>query len=152
MTPRKAVALEATGAAYRSATPKKATRAKAPMLEKSPPTGGIGAPLRATTIRLTAENEQGLRLLNSELQRPINKLVNQAVAEFIETTTGTLQHKLEQTLAQLKSYRRRDPGFKKAISQFVDAEASLDDPAEGKRASLPAGPALTTVREALRGR
>lgn len=107
--------------------------------------------LRATTIRLTPENEHGLRLLNVELQRPINKLVNKAVADFIETQAESLQLRLEQTLAQLKAYRRHDPGFRKAIAQFVDAESTFVDPAEGRSGDLPAGPAVTRVREALRG-
>ncbi|MFT3663717.1 hypothetical protein [Piscinibacter sp.] len=109
------------------------------------------APLRATTFRLTPENEEGLRLLHAELGRPLNKLVNQAVAEYIEAQSESLERKLEQTLTSLKAYRRRDPGFRKAIEAFAEAEAALDDPAEGHVSSLPEGPALTLVREALRG-
>ena len=42
---------------------------------------------------------------------------------------------IEATLARLKAYRDSDPGFKRAIGVFVDAEATLgrDDPAEGRR-------------------
>ncbi len=137
------------------------TSAKALPLRKSSAPGRAGASgkavsvetaaLRATTIRLTPENEHGLRLLNVELRRPINKLVNLAVADFIETKAETLQVKLEQTLAHLKAYRRHDPGFRKAIAQFAEAEATLVDPAEGRSRELPAGPAVTRVREALRG-
>jgi hypothetical protein len=32
---------------------------------------------------------------------------------------------------QLQAYRQRDPGFKRAINAFVEAEAGGRDPAEG---------------------
>lgn len=110
------------------------------------------APLRATTFRLTPENEEGLRMLHAELGWPLNKLVNEVVADYIAAQSETLECKLEQTLKNLKAYRRRDPGFRQAIKAFVETEALHDDPAEGQvSALLPEGPALTLVCEALRG-
>jgi hypothetical protein len=38
---------------------------------------------------------------------------------------------LEPHLANLRAYRKRDPGFRRAIAAFVEAEASSDDPLEG---------------------
>ncbi len=35
-------------------------------------------------------------------------------------------------LTKLRAYRKQDPGFQKAITAFVDAEASLEDPLEGE--------------------
>jgi len=137
------------------APPKRGTARKA-IAKKATRTGMKArltkpTPTHATTVRLTSENEVGLKLLNLELERPINKLINEAVAEYIESQTESLRDKLEQTLANLNAYRRRDPGFRKSIAQFVEAEAALEDPAEGRVSESKAGPALTMVREALRG-
>lgn len=50
---------------------------------------------------------------------------------------------LESTLKSLRAYRKSDPNFERAIADYVDAEASLqEDSAEGQRAddSSTAGP------------
>lgn len=50
---------------------------------------------------------------------------------------------LEVTLERLCTYRKSDPNFERAITDYVDAEASLkEDPAEGQKADVysPAGP------------
>jgi hypothetical protein len=83
--------------------------------------------------------------------RPINRLVNEAVAEYIESNADTLARKLEGTLAKLEGYRRRDPGFRKAIARFVEAEATLEDDTQGRVVEANAGPAVAMVRETLRG-
>ena len=42
---------------------------------------------------------------------------------------------LEATLERLRAYHKSDPDFERAISDYVDAEASLkEDPAEGQSA------------------
>jgi hypothetical protein len=58
---------------------------------------------------------------------------------------------LEVTLEALRAYRKSDPGFERAIEDYVDAEASLqEDPAEGQRAE-DLGPAQRRVLELLNG-
>jgi predicted transcriptional regulator len=137
-------ASEASGRVVR----KRATSMTAPTTARIDPPGGA---VRATTVRLTPRNEAGLRLLNAELSRPINRLVNEAVAEYIESNADTLARKLEGTLAKLEGYRRRDPGFRKAIARFVEAEATLEDDTQGRVVEANAGPAVAMVRETLRG-
>jgi len=39
---------------------------------------------------------------------------------------------LESTLEDLRAHRKRDPNFERAIAEFVDAEVTQDDPAEGR--------------------
>ncbi|HSG40213.1 MAG TPA: hypothetical protein VLE27_11290 [Thermoanaerobaculia bacterium] len=47
---------------------------------------------------------------------------------------------LDATLQDLRAYRESDPQFERAITDYVDAEASLQkDPAEGQKADVPAG-------------
>jgi hypothetical protein len=41
------------------------------------------------------------------------------------------ERSLEAHLANLRAYRRGDPGFRRAIAAFVEAEASSDDSLEG---------------------
>ncbi len=123
------------------------------MARPSPSVGAEAPATRATTFRLTPANEQGLRLLNAETGQPLNKLVNEAVAGYIETRSAALEQELQQTLERLKAWRQRDPGFRKAIAAFVEGEATADDPAEGRvlDAGLRLdGPVSKRVRDATR--
>lgn len=44
---------------------------------------------------------------------------------------------LEATLESLRTYRKSDPNFERAITDYVDAEASLpEDPAEGQKTGV----------------
>ena len=110
--------------------------------------------VKATTVRLAPALQLGLEMLQGVLKKPVNKMVNEAVESFIEKRTVEVQSDLETLLSQIKAYRRKDPDFKLAIGQFVDAEASLggEDPAEGaitRTASARTGPSQTMVRALL---
>ena len=59
-------------------------------------------------------------------------------------TPNTIEAALEATRESLRAYRRNDPHFEQAIADYVDAEASLQDPAEGQRAG-DSGPAQEFV-------
>lgn len=109
---------------------------------------------KATTVRLTPALRLGLEMLQGVLKKPVNKMVNEAVEGFIEKRTAEVQSDLENVLSQIKAYRRKDPDFKLAIREFVDAEASFggEDPAEGaitRTASAGPGPSQTMVRALL---
>jgi hypothetical protein len=86
------------------------------------------------------------------LKKPLNRLVNEAVRGFIERRSADVEVDLERTLDRLKACRKKDPGFESAITQFVEAEASLgrDDPMAG-RSRPTTGPAQTMVHDLLRG-
>ena len=108
---------------------------------------------KATTIRLDPFIEIGLQLLQSKIKRPINKIVHDALADYIEKGAMDMEADIEDTLRRLRQYRRSDPGFKRAIAAFVDAEATYGsrDPVEGRTISEQPGPAVSMVRERLRG-
>ena len=108
---------------------------------------------KATTFRLDPPVQQALLLLQAVLKKPLNRLVNEALQGFIEKRTAEVESDLQQVLTRVRTYRRSDPKFEKAIAQFVDAEASLgsDDPVEG-HTQPKAGPAQTMVQKLLRGR
>lgn len=101
---------------------------KAPTRTKAP---------KASTIRLKPELQTALDQISNHLDRPKNKIVNQAVAEFLEKTSYRLRDNIEGTLENLRAYRRKDPNFEADIERFVEAEAAHaeDDAHEGKNLS-----------------
>jgi predicted transcriptional regulator len=126
---------------------KKAAKKKA--AAKKLASKGLGSPRgasapKASTIRLKPELRSALHSVSVHLNRPKNKLVNQAVAEFLERTTFKLRDDLEGTLQKLRDYRREDPTFEADIERFVAAESSLaaEDAHEGEIQSSSA-PSLT---------
>jgi len=107
---------------------------------------------KATTFRLDPRLEKGLALLGELRRVPLNRLVNEAVGEYLDTRSATVQAELEATLRRIKAYRQTDRGFESAIAQFADAEAgsSGPDPVEG-RTTRSRGPAQRLVRDLIRG-
>jgi hypothetical protein len=57
----------------------------------------------------------------------------------------------------LAAYRKQDPGFERALDEFVETEATLEDPLEGEAMIgdfidgqfKPAGPVQSKIRELL---
>jgi hypothetical protein len=88
--------------------------------------------------------------------RPINQLLNDAIKSYLSRQSPK-ERSLEANLAKLRAYRKKDPGYERAIAEFVKAEASLGDPLEGqpiegwfvKGQFKAAGPVQTKIREIL---
>jgi hypothetical protein len=106
----------------------------------------------ATTYRLDPHYQKGLALLGKVRKLPMNRMVNEAVGEYLKSRAAAVEADLEETLRRIREYRGADPNFESAISRFADAEAALagEDPVEGKTASS-AGPAQRLVRQLIRG-
>ena len=108
------------------------------------------------TLRIDSEERAALESISQIEGRPVNQLVNEAVKSFLGRRRPK-ELSLETSLARLRAYRERDPGFRTAIAAFVEAEATLDDPLEGEwiegevddREQVPAGPAQGRIRELL---
>ena len=108
------------------------------------------------TLRIDSKERSALRHLSKIEGRPINQLLNDAIKNYLRRR-GEKERSLEAELAALRAYRKQDPGFRRAIEEFVHAEASLEDPLEGKpiegqfvKGQLkPAGPVQRKVREIL---
>jgi len=92
---------------------------------------------KASTIRLKPELQTALDRISNHLDRPKNKIVNQAVAEFLEKTSYQLRDDIESTLENLRTYRQNDPNFEADIERFADSEAmhAAEDAHEGKSRS-----------------
>jgi predicted transcriptional regulator len=87
----------------------------------------------AVTLRINDEERNALKNLSKIEGRPVNQLLNDAIKIYLKQK-GHKERSLEATLNSLKAYRKRDPEFKRALAEFVEAEATLDDPLEGKPA------------------
>ena len=121
---------------------------------------GRGLPKRAkglrnaTTYRLDPHFRKGLALIGQVRKLPLNRMVNEAVGEYLESRAASVEADLEETLRRIRLYRKADPNFEAAIAKFAEAETALagEDPVEGKTASAPsAGPAQMLVRDLIRG-
>ena len=110
----------------------------------------------AFTLRIDSQERNALKHLSKIEGRPINQLLNEAIKIFLRQK-GRNERSLEASLASLDAYRKKDPGFKRAIAALVDAEATLKDPLEGEpfeetdfeNSAKPAGPVQSRVREVL---
>ena len=107
---------------------------------------------KATTFRFDPAAQEGLALLGRISKTPLNRLVNEAVVEYLHGRLAAAEGDLEQVLARIREYRRRDPGFEAAIRKFAESEAggAAEDSVEGKTAPA-AGPVHGLVRGLLNG-
>ena len=84
----------------------------------------------------------------------MNQLLNEAIKGYLRQR-GRKERSLEENLASLRAYRKKDRGFRKAMAEFVEAEATLDDPVEGEvvetkpKEAKAAGPLQSKIRDIL---
>lgn len=113
-------------------------------------------PRAAFTLRIDLEERKALKSLSKIEGRPINQLLIEAIRAYLNQK-GRRELSLEADLKSLKAYRKKDPGFRRAIAAFVEAEATGSDPLEGEPFEegddlpSPAGPVQSKVREAIGG-
>jgi hypothetical protein len=108
------------------------------------------------TLRIESEERAALENLSKVEKRPVNQLVNEAIKLYLSRPRGK-EKGLQATLEKLEEYRKRDPGFKRAIAAVAEAESKLiDDPAEGEPGEFvdgkfqPLGTVRSKIRERLR--
>jgi len=106
-------------------------------------------------LRIDPKERAALRNLSKVERRPINQLLNEAIKLYLSQPRRK-EKGLQTTLEKLREYRKRDPGFKRAIAAVAHAEARLiDDPAEGEPGEFvdgefqPLGPVRSKIRELL---
>lgn len=108
----------------------------------------------AFTLRIDAAERVALENLSRIEGRPMNQLLNEAIKGYLRQR-GRKERSLEANLASLRAYRKKDPGFRKAMQEFVEAEATLDDPLEGEltgtkpKEPKAAGPVQSKIRDIL---
>jgi hypothetical protein len=127
--------------------------------------GAQAVAVKAKTLRLAPEFEAGLALLKGVLGVPVNKMVNEAVGDYIRKRSAEVEADLTGVLDQVKAYRRADPHFKQARARLVKAAAlgTRHDPVEGvvvdveppaakRRTSKAVGSSQTMIRGLLKAR
>ena len=88
-------------------------------------------PQIAFTLRIGAEERNALKHLSKIEHRPINQLLNEAIKSYLHQR-GEKERSLEASLADLRAYRKKDTGFRRAIAAVVEGEATVKDPLEGE--------------------
>jgi hypothetical protein len=115
------------------------------------------AGIKVTPVRLEPTLRLGLAMLQSVLKTPVNKLINQAVGDFINRRTTEVETDMKAVLKEVRGYRKRDPKFKEAIRRTAEDEAQafkerLGDPAQGTTYVIrkkDVGPAQSMLQELL---
>ena len=103
----------------------------------------------AMTLRVDQSLKDHLAKLGELRHTTMNKLINQALLQFVAKETLVVQEELEASLHSLRQYREADPNFEQAIEAVVAAELSTDnDPAQGE-IELPEDYETTTLVRSL---
>jgi hypothetical protein len=111
---------------------------------------------KATTFRIESSAMEGLEKLSRLLKRPLNKLANEALREYVVRRISEVEIDLASTLEDLRAYKKSDPNFERSMAEFVEAEAvARRDPAEGTLVSrsedAQMGPAQKKMHKLLNG-
>jgi predicted nucleotidyltransferase len=80
---------------------------------------------KAFIFRLDLDTHSALAQLSSLLGRPMNKLVNEAVREYLLKTTPK-ERELEGTLASLRAYRARDLQVRETPAPYEATSAARE--------------------------
>lgn len=92
----------------------------------------------AFTLRIDIAERNALKHLSKVERRPINQLLNEAIKNYLRHK-GQRERALEVSLDELRTYRKNDPGFRRAIAKVVEGEATVKDPLEGEPFEEPKG-------------
>lgn len=91
---------------------------------------------RKLSVRFSLEMYENLRVVSETMGRPMNKLVQAAVGEFLERESERLADEMSPRVEALRSYARDlKKNRREAIDAVIEAEAERgkDDPVEGTR-------------------
>jgi hypothetical protein len=107
--------------------------------------------VKTMSVRLRAELRASLEAFRLLKNVPVNKIINQAVAEYVDRETRAIAEGTKDVLAKLRRYREVDPDFDKAIRRTAEAESknAANDPVEGVVVQEFEGPATKKVRSLL---
>jgi hypothetical protein len=103
----------------------------------------------AFTLRIDQRERSALENLSKIEGRPINKLLNEAIRSYL-SRKGQKEGALEERLTRLEEYRKQDPEYRRAFDAFIEAEATLEDPVEGKPFEEPEAKPSSPVQKKMR--
>jgi uncharacterized protein len=90
-------------------------------------------PRKASLFRLDPATQSALSQMSKLLGRPMNKLVNEAVRDYL-LKTSPRERELEGTLESLRAYRERDLRVAEPPVAYQGAELGNDEVAQGESA------------------
>jgi hypothetical protein len=106
--------------------------------------------IRSFTLRLDPQVQTALSELSKLMRRPVNKLVNEAIRDYLDRRGREAEGELEGTLERLRAYRKTDPQLRRSLDEFAEAEAAVvEDPAEGTVAR--SEPIRSEIQDLLNG-
>lgn len=90
-------------------------------------------------VRLDEKTYNHLKLVAESTHRPMSKLIQQAVADFLERESRRLVDELSPRVEKLRQYASRPGERAAALTAVANAEAEhgKNDPAEGTRIGTP---------------
>jgi|SRR5579864_1906308 len=97
-------------------------------------------------FRIDPEQLKALENISKIQGLTVNELLRDAIKNYLNRRDRS---SLERTMSALRAYRQKNPGFKKAIDEFVEAEAILNDPLESGLMQEQLGPVQRKIRDIL---
>ena len=105
---------------------------------------------KVTTFRIDPAIQSGLKTLSRLLRKPMNKLVNDALLQYVKAQAGKMHVDLQQDVDLLQLYRDLDPDLTSSVTQAVQREMGYagQDPREGEL--LPEGMEVPASNKKMR--
>jgi len=98
------------------------------------------------TLKIGAEERVALENLSKIEGRSVNELLCEALNNYLSRQDP---NRLQGTASALRAYRKQNPGFTRAIDEFVEAEAHFEDLLEEGLMQEQLGPVQRKVRDIL---
>ncbi len=92
----------------------------------SPPRKASAPPkaTKASTVRLNPNLQSALDTISGHLGKTKNKIVNEALADYLEKSGFQLRNDIDGTLQKLRAYRSKDPNYNADIERFAKDESA----------------------------
>jgi hypothetical protein len=98
------------------------------------------------TLKINPEQLEALENASKVEGLTVNELLRKAIKHYLKRRDRS---SFEGTVSVLRAYRKQNPAFKKAIDEFVEAEAILNDPLESRLMEEQLGPVQRKIGEIL---
>lgn len=84
------------------------------------------------TVRMEPALHERLKLVSEVTKTSMNQIALEGIQMELELLRAKCEWDLKKTLRKIERYKRRDPGFTRAIRAFAQAEVENEDPLEGE--------------------
>ena len=98
------------------------------------------------TLKINPEQLEALENISKIEGLTVNELLRDAIKNYLDLRD---HRSFEGTVSALRAYRKQNPGFKRTIDEFVEAEAHFEDPLEEGLMQEQLGPVQRKIRDIL---